>query len=108
VRVLRRDHLALLGQAELPVHRAGRLREDRLVARPAAASDRAAAAVEQAQRDAVVAPQAGEQIDQVDLGAIQLPGAGEAAAVLVAVAVGQHDVLLGARSLHEIRNTGSA
>ena len=53
VGVLRRDHLALLGQADLAVHRARRLRQDRLVARAAAASDGAAAAVEQAQRDAV-------------------------------------------------------
>ena len=42
-------HLALFGDADLPLHRARRLGEDRLVARAAAAADRAAAAVEQAQ-----------------------------------------------------------
>ena len=49
------DDLALLGDADLAVHGAAGLREDRLVARPAAAADRAAAAVEQPQPD-VVAP----------------------------------------------------
>ena len=80
-----------------PVHRARRLRQDGLVARAAAAADRAAAAVEQAQRDAVLRARSGvEQLDQRDLGAVQLPVAGEEAAVLVAVAVAEHDVLLGA------------
>jgi hypothetical protein len=100
VRVFRRDHFALFGQTDLPVHRAGRLREDRLVARAAAAPDRAAAAVEQAQRDAVVFAQRAEKLDQIDLGAVQLPVAGEAAAVLVAVGVAEHDVLLCAAAHH--------
>ena len=103
-----RDHLALLGQADLPVHRARRLRQDRLVARAAAAPDGAAAAVEQAQRDAVLVAQLGEQRDQRDLGAVQLPVAGEAAAVLVAVAVAEHDVLLGAGALHHRRRCRAA
>jgi hypothetical protein len=43
---------------------------------------------------------AAEQLDQRDLGAVQLPVAREAAAVLVAVAVAEHDVLLAAGALH--------
>jgi hypothetical protein len=53
VRVLRRDDLALLRQPQLAAHRARRLRQDRLIARATAASDRAAAAVEQAQLQAM-------------------------------------------------------
>jgi hypothetical protein len=49
VGVLARDHLALLGQPQLALHAARRLREDRVVAGPAAAADGAAAAVEEAQ-----------------------------------------------------------
>ena len=45
--VFRRDHLALLGQPDLAVHRARRLRQDGLIARAAAAPDRTAAAMEQ-------------------------------------------------------------
>jgi hypothetical protein len=48
VRVLGRDHFALFGDADLALHRAGRLREDGLIARAATAADRTAAAVEQA------------------------------------------------------------
>ena len=51
--VLGRHHLALLGDADLPAHRSRRLGEDRLVGRSAAAADRSAAAVEQAQPHAV-------------------------------------------------------
>ena len=40
------DHLALLGDADLTLQGAGRLRQDRLKARPTAAADRAAAAME--------------------------------------------------------------
>ena len=93
---LRADDLALFGQADLALHRAWRLRQDGLVAGPAAAADGAAAAVEQAQGQAVFALQRLEQLDQRVLGAVQLPVAGEEAAVLVAVAVAEHDVLLGA------------
>ena len=93
MRVLGGNDFALLGQADLPVHRARRLREDRLVARPAAAPDRAAAAVEESQRQRMRVAQAVEQFDQRRAGAIQLPVAGEKSAVLVAVAVAEHDVL---------------
>src|SRR5438270_12825275 len=49
VGVLARDHLALLGEAQRPVDRPRRLGEHRLVAWPAAAADRAAAAMKKAQ-----------------------------------------------------------
>jgi hypothetical protein len=52
--------------------------------------------MEHAQPDAVVIGQIVKQIDQRNLGPVQLPVAGEDAAVLVAVAVAQHDVLLAA------------
>jgi hypothetical protein len=44
-----------------------------------------------------------EQLHQRDLGPVQLPVAGEDAAVLVAVAVAQHDVLLAAGALPPAR-----
>ncbi len=47
--VFGRDHLALLGDADRALHGAARLRQDRLIARAAAAADRSATAVEQAQ-----------------------------------------------------------
>ena len=53
VAVLGGDHLALLGDPQRPGDGARRLRADRLVARPAAPADRAAAAVEQPQPDAL-------------------------------------------------------
>ena len=59
--VFRADHFALLGQPDLAVDRARRLRQDRLVAGAAAAADAAAAAVEQAQRDAVAGVQRRKQ-----------------------------------------------
>ena len=49
------DDLALLGELEAAVDRARGLGEDRAVRRPAAATERAAAAVEQRERDAVPA-----------------------------------------------------
>ena len=48
VRIFARNDLALFGEADLPLHGAGRLRQDRLVARATAAPDRAAAPVETA------------------------------------------------------------
>ena len=52
--VLEGDRLALLGQLEAAVDRAGRLREDRRVGRAAAAPGAAAAAVEDGQLDAAL------------------------------------------------------
>ncbi len=53
--VSREDDLALLGDLEPPVHRARRLREHGAASGTAAATQRAAAAVEQRQRDAAFA-----------------------------------------------------
>jgi hypothetical protein len=47
-----------------------------------------------------------QQIDQRNLGPVQLPVAGEDAAVLVAVAVAQHDVLLAAAFPDQLGNAG--
>ena len=46
-----------------------------------------------------------ENAHQFGLGAIQLPVAGKKTAVLVAVAVAQHDVLLGPRAHHHVQHT---
>ncbi len=89
VGILAGDHFALLGDADLALHGPGRLREDRLVARPTAPPDRTAAAMEQAQPD-LVSP---EDIDQHQLGLVELPGRGQVAAVLVAVGITQHHLL---------------
>src|SRR5262249_62119966 len=70
-------------------HRASRLRQYRFVARAAAASDRTATAVEQAQGDAV----AGKYLDQCDLRLVEFPVGGEEAAGLVAVRITEHHFL---------------
>ncbi len=100
------DDLALFGQADLAIHRARRLGEDGVEARPAAASHRAATAVEQPQGDAMLGLELLELLGQRDLGAIQLPVGGEEAAVLVAVGIAQHDLLLAAGALHQPRDAG--
>ena len=97
--VLAGDHLALLGDADLSRHAAWRLRQDGLIARSAAAAHRAAAAVEQAQLDAVPL----EDLDQLDLGLVQLPVRSEVAAVLVAVRIAEHDLLHIAAALEHAR-----
>ena len=89
VRVLGADHLALFGDADLALHGAAGLRQDRLVRRPAAATHRATAAVEQAHADVVPA----EGLDQFDLRLEQLPARRQVAAVLVAVRVAEHHFL---------------
>jgi hypothetical protein len=76
------------------------------VASSVAAAHRAAAAVEQAQLNVVRVRELIEQADQRDLGAVELPVAGENAAVLVAVAVAEHDVLLSTRALHQPGHPG--
>jgi hypothetical protein len=53
IRILAGDDLALFGDAKAARDTSRRLGEDRIVARPAAAADRAAAAVKQAQMHAV-------------------------------------------------------
>ncbi len=88
--VLARDDLALLGEADAAVDAARRLREDRVVRRTAAAADRAAAAVEEAQLDAAAV---GEGCDERALALVQRPVRREVAAVLVAVGVAEHHLL---------------
>ena len=89
VRVFRGDDFALFGDADLPGNGAGRLREDGLIARAAAAADRAAAAVEQAQANLVLA----EHLGQLDFGLVQFPARSQEATVLVAVGVAKHDLV---------------
>ena len=97
VRIFARDDLALFGDADLPLHGAAGLGEDRVVARAAAAPDRAAAAVEQADAHAVVA----EHLDQADLGLVELPARGDEAAVLVGIGIAEHHLLLAAERVDE-------
>src|SRR5205807_1869945 len=75
VRVLARNHFALLGDADGGLHRAERLRENRLIAGPAAASDRATAAVEEAQAD-LMPP---KHLDERDLRFVEFPARGQKA-----------------------------
>src|ERR1700722_5724934 len=72
------DDLALLGDPYLAVHRPARLRDDRIIARAAAPSDRAAAAVEQPQPHMVPL----KHFDQANLGLVEFPAWGDEAAVL--------------------------
>ena len=87
--VLVRDHLALLGQLDLAVERAPRLGEDGGVGRAAAAPDRAASAVEEAEPDAVALG----DVAKVALAAVDLPLARGHAGRLVGVRVAEHDLL---------------
>ena len=64
------DHFALLGDAQAAVDGAGRLRQDGPVGRPAAAADRAAAAVEDLHGHAGAA----HQFAQLALRPVQRPG----------------------------------
>ena len=63
------NDFALLGDADLAVHRAARLRNNGVIARSAAAADRAAATVKQPQPHMV----AREHFDQADLGLVEFP-----------------------------------
>ena len=87
--VFARNDFALLGEAQEAVHRACGLRANRLVARPAAATDAAAATVEQTQTNTVLC----KSFDERCLRTIERPVGREVAAVLVAVAVAEHDLL---------------
>jgi hypothetical protein len=97
VAVLVVQHLALLGELDLAVHRAGRLRQDRLVGRTAAAADGAAAAVEQPAAHAALAGDAQDLL----LRLVQVPARGEDAAVLAGIGIAEHDLLLIARGLQQ-------
>ncbi len=90
VGVLARDHLALLGEAQRAVDAPRRLREHRVVARPAAAADGAAAAVEQAQPHAARPAGVEQRFGRL----VERPVGGEVAAVLVAVGIAEHHLLL--------------
>src|SRR3977135_2616651 len=79
VRILAGDHLALLGDADRALHGAAGLGEDGLVARAAAATDRPAAAMKQAQPDAKTL----EDVDQRHLRLVELPTRRQKAAILV-------------------------
>ena len=92
------DDFALLGDPDLAVHRAARLRDDGVIARAAAAADRAAAAVEQPQPHMVAL----EHFDQADLGLVELPARGDEAAVLVAVGIAEHHLLHRAAAVHQL------
>ncbi len=89
VRVFAGDDLALLGDANGTLDRTRRLSQDRLVARPAAAPDRAAATMEEARLDVVTA----EDVDERHLGLVELPAGGQETAILVAVGIAEHDLL---------------
>ena len=91
------DDLALFGDPDLAVHRAARLRDDGVIARPAAAADRTAAAVEQPQAHAVAL----EHTDQADLGLVEFPARGDETAVLVAVGIAEHHLLHPAAAVDE-------
>src|SRR5262249_22710556 len=103
VRVLAGDDLALLGDADGALHGAAGLRQDGLEAGSAAASDRAAAAVEEAEAHAVAL----EHLNERDLGAVELPAGGEEAPVLVAVRISQHHLLDIAAALEETAIAGT-
>ena len=93
------DDLALLGDADAGLHGAGRLRQDGVVARAAAAADRPAAAVEQPQADLAAL----EDVDQRHLGLVELPARGQEAAVLVAVGIADHHLLHAAAAFQQAR-----
>src|SRR5436190_18538748 len=77
------DDFALLGDPDLTVHRAAGLRNDGVIARPAAAADRAAAAMEQPQANMVTL----EHFDQANLGLVEFPARRDKTAILVAVRI---------------------
>src|SRR5262245_47834962 len=83
------DDLALLGHAQAAADRARGLSLDGAAGGGAAATDRAAAAVEIGDLDVELAADAGER----ELRLEQRPIGGEEAAVLVRVGVAEHDLL---------------
>ncbi|MNO80856.1 hypothetical protein D3C76_720760 [compost metagenome] len=91
---LEADHLALLGGAEPPSHRARWLRQDRRVRRAAATANGAATAVEQQQLDLMLAADA----HQVFLGPVLCPGGCRGAGVLGGVGIADHHFLRAAQA----------
>jgi hypothetical protein len=80
----------LLGELDLTMHRVGGLGEDRLVGRPAAAPDRAAASVEEPAGDTLIVG----ELDHAALRLVETPARGQNAAVLAGVRVPEHHFLL--------------
>ena len=83
------DDLALLRDLDTAAQRLGRLRKNGAVRGSAAASDAAAAAMKQFQRDIVLDAGAGQDALRV----IEIPVRRQIAAVFAAVAVADHDLL---------------
>ena len=95
--VLGCDHLALFGKPQRSVHRSGRLGQDRVIARPAAAPDGPASAMEKPQPD----PGLARRLHQIELRAVQRPVRGEVTAVLVGIGVAQHHLLAAVAGIHD-------
>ena len=104
IRIFAGDDFALLGDADRALNRARRLGEDRLIAGSAAAADRTAAAMKQAQAD-IMAP---EHFDERHLRFIQFPARGQEAAILVAVGIAEHDLLQAAAAFEQAHVFGQA
>ena len=96
------DHLTLLGHPQADLHAAGRLGDDRVVARPAAAADGATPTVEQTQLHVV----SSGDLDQALLTSIQRPVRCQVAAVLVAVGVPEHHLLQAATMIEPFDVSG--
>jgi hypothetical protein len=88
--VLGIDDLALLSQPDLTFHGARRLRQDGLIARPAAAPHSAAPAMEQAKCQSRLFV---EELGQRRRCPVQFPIGREVATILVAVRIAEHHVL---------------
>jgi hypothetical protein len=88
-RVLVGDHLSLLGDPDVPPHRAARLREDRRMRRTAASGHRPAPAVEEPELE----PVGRGLVLEHALRLVQDPVAREVAAVLSGIRVADHDLL---------------
>ena len=96
--ILGGDDLALFGESKRPLHRARRLRQNRVVAGSAAAADGAASTVEQLQPHPCLAC----SDDEIEFGSIQGPVGGQVPAVLVGVRVSEHHLLRVALSPHQL------
>ena len=89
VGILPVEDFALFGDANLALEGADRLGVNGAMCRAAAASDRAAAAVKEAQMHAAFA----RHLMQGAVGAEDLPCAGQHAAVFIRIGVAEHDLL---------------
>ncbi len=84
------DHFALFGDLDAAFQRGGRMRQNGAVGGAAAAPDAAAAPVKELQRHPVFLA----NLDQPLLRQIQIPVRGDVAAVLAAVRIADHDLLM--------------